>query len=143
MTFEKANILDQTNQARRAFSIGDAIKVAFELRFAPDCPRVRLAVELRSADGLPLANMIDVDFSFMLTPNSEDPIQLVTVTLEDIRLYPGTYHLGLWAGSLTSTEIFDYAPECLTFNIVDGGKLTMRRLPRSAGLFFFTPRWTS
>lgn len=125
----------------RSFSIGDDIRILFGLRARSDYigERVKLAIELRSSDGLPVANMIDVDSGFQIEGLQKR--QVVSVTLSDVRLYPDTYSISLWAGSITSTERFDYVTECVSFEIVDGGALTSRRLPRSAGVLFLTPTW--
>jgi lipopolysaccharide transport system ATP-binding protein len=61
--------------------------------------------------------------------------------MDDVRLYPGTYYLSFWVGTKDSHDVYDYVQDCLRFRIIDGGRLTMRHLPRSAGLFFLTPDW--
>ena len=38
-------------------------------------------------------------------------------------------------------EKYDYLEDCFSFEIVDGGALTSRVLPKSAGLLFLTPTW--
>jgi len=43
---------------------------------------------------------------------------------------------------VTGIETVDYVEDCLSFEITDGGKLTTRRLPKSAGLLFLTPDWS-
>ena len=137
--FEWAQSRNKDDQISQDFSIGDNIKVMFGLKFSEGCPSVKLAVEIRTADGVPLCNMTDVDSEFKLERTKER--EVLSVCIQDVRLYPGSYYLSLWLGSTTSTEIFDYAQDCLMFNIIDGGKLTMRQLPRSAGLLFLTPEW--
>ena len=68
-------------------------------------------------------------------------IEEISVCIKDVRFYPDTYYVSFWAGSITSTETFDHVEDCLSFEIIGGGKLTARFLPRSAGLFFMTPEW--
>jgi len=50
--------------------------------------------------------------------------------------------LSLWVGSITNIDVYDWVRDCLSFEIVGGGQLTTRTLPRSAGLLFWTPTWT-
>ncbi|TSD65885.1 ABC transporter ATP-binding protein [Inquilinus sp. KBS0705] len=124
----------------RVFSIGDSIHILFNLQFVnPNQKLVRTSVELKTVDGVRIANMIDADSGFQVTAAADT--NLYQIILKDVRLYPGTYYLSLYAGDTSSTEIYDYLEDCISFEIVDGGKLTNRALPKSAGLLFLTPEW--
>jgi lipopolysaccharide transport system ATP-binding protein len=68
-------------------------------------------------------------------------LEVFSVCLPDVRLYPGMYSIGLYVGDPTTNTPYDHASQCHTFQIVDGGTMTTRHLPRSAGLFFWTPKW--
>jgi len=140
VTFEWAELRDSQRRACRQFSIGDDITIAFGMRPRDyRDKRVKVAVQLRTSDGIQLCNMVDVDSGFEIQrlPDQE----ALAVTLRDLRFYPDTYYVSLWVGSVTSTETFDHVQDCLSFEIVDGGRLTARRLPRRAGLLFLTPEW--
>ena len=127
----------------RLFSIGDNIVIGFRIKFKnPNGNLVKTAIELKTSEGQRLANMIDVDSNFQVEFSKRD-IATYNVILEDIRLYPGTYSLSFWAGDMSSNEAYDYVEDCISFDIIDGGKLTSRRLPSSAGLIFLTPKWSS
>jgi lipopolysaccharide transport system ATP-binding protein len=141
VVFESARLQNILNDCCRDFSIGDEICIVFRIKACNYYvnKKIKLAVQLRSSDGLPLCNMIDVDSGFQVEGLQEQ--RTVSVRIADVRLYPDTYFVSLWAGSITSTETFDHVVDCLSFDIVDGGKLTSRRLPRSAGLLFMTPKW--
>jgi lipopolysaccharide transport system ATP-binding protein len=137
--FEWAELRRQDGEPCQDFSIGDDVEVLFRLRAVDKLDEIKLAVELRTSDGLRICNMTDSDSGFeLLRPDSSET---VAITIKDIRLYPDTYYVSLWAGSTDSRETFDRVEDCLCFNIADGGRLTMRRLPRSAGLLFLTPQW--
>ena len=130
------------NEYTRVFSIGDDIYFYFAIQFNnPNQSLVRTSVELKTVDGIRLANMIDEDSGFKLTAIING-IGYYRVKIADIRLYPGTYYLSLYAGDTSSTEIYDYLEDCISFEIIDGGKLTSRHLPKSAGLLFITPEWS-
>ena len=121
--------------------IGDSIRVTFGVRF--DAVRVgkpiRLSVTLATSDGIPLANMVDEDSQFCIEAAAAD--EVLSVTLADIRFYPGSYFVSLWAGSPQSAT-WDHVHDCIALKIVSGGKLTRRELPRHAGIVFLTPVWT-
>ncbi|WP_158993220.1 ABC transporter ATP-binding protein [Mucilaginibacter sp. L196] len=127
------------NFASREFSIGDDLNIVFKIRYKDDPIPLKMSVELKTSDGLKLSNMIDVDSGYQTSyiPNNS----VIKITLPDLRLYPDTYYLSLYVGDLSSVEPYDYLEDCISFDIIDGGTLTTRPLPRSAGLLFLTPKW--
>ena len=140
---EWAEIRDADNSARQRFSIGEDVTVAFGLRVMDEgrlSQRVKLAIQLRSSDGMPIANIVDADSGFEVTDLHAN--EVISARLRDVRLYPDSYFVSLWVGSEDSNEVFDYAENCLSFEIVGGGRLTSRRLPRSSGILFLTPDWS-
>ncbi len=137
--FEWAEVLNSGGLVCQDFSIGDDITIAFGLRLSSDRPRAKLAVSLRGSDGTPIAHVVDDDSGFALGNDSRT--WRVSIDFRDIRLYPGSYRVTVWAVNAANTEVFDHVDACLTFRVVDGGKLTMRPLPRHSGLIFFTPIW--
>jgi lipopolysaccharide transport system ATP-binding protein len=124
-----------------AIHIGEAVRISFGVRF--DQMRIgypiKLAVSLATSDGVALANMVDVDSGFFVQEARIE--EAVSVLISDVRFYPGTYYASLWVGS-TASEAWDHVHDCIAFDVVTGGRLTQRRLPREAGLLFLTPAWT-
>jgi lipopolysaccharide transport system ATP-binding protein len=139
-TFRWGEVQDGSGQPRQDFSLGEAITIRFGVRLRSDLPRTKLAVAIRTSDGLPVAHVVDDDSGFVLDARRDSTIG---VTFTDVRLYPGSYWVSLHAVSAANTDVFDLAEDCLSFRIVDGGKLTLRWLPRDSGLIFFTPEWHS
>ncbi len=139
-TFEWAELQDGSGKTREDFSIGDDVCVVFGLRLAPELPGTKLAVAIQASDGTPVAHAEDDDSGFTLSNDSSE--LTVRVTFTDIRLYPGSYRVTLWAMNSANTEVFDHAEDCMTFRILDGGRLTMRPLTRRSGLVFLTPQWS-
>jgi lipopolysaccharide transport system ATP-binding protein len=121
------------------FSIGENVYVSFCIESSTLVKSIKLSLEIKTSEGIKLCNAIDVDSGFQI--EKVDGIQSYCICFRDIRLYPDTYYISLWASGSDSVEPYDYVEDCLNFQIIDGGKLTMRYLPRSAGLFFFTPEW--
>ena len=123
----------------RIFEIGDSIAINFILKFNnPNEKFVKTSIELKTSEGLKLASMIDLDSGFQVQFNHDE--QSYEVILEDIRLYPDTYYLSFYCGDMSSTEKYDYIEECISFEIVGGGRAS-RRLFKTGGIFFFTPKW--
>ena len=139
--FEWVEVRDADDEPRRSFSIGDTVRIAFGLRLSDGRPRTKLVVEIRASDGLWVAHVDDLDSRFVLG-NDHDAWD-VTVDFDDIRLYPGTYYVTVWATDPAVTEEFDRVDDCTAFDIVDGGRYTSRLLQRHAGVVFLTPNWSS
>jgi lipopolysaccharide transport system ATP-binding protein len=126
-------------QETESFSIGDDVCISFCIESSTIVKNIKLSLEIRTSEGIKLSNSIDMDSGFQI--EKVDGLQSYCICFRDIRLYPDAYYISLWASSTDSIEPYDYIEDCLRFQIVDGGKLTMRYLPRSAGIFFFTPEW--
>lgn len=131
---------DDASSADSRIYVGSNVHIRFGVRF--DVSRVgqptKLAVALRTSDGIPLANMVDEDSGFfIMSARTEEACEVV---LRDLRLYPGIYFASLWVGSVAS-ETWDCVNDCICFEVLSGGDLVRRRLPREAGLLFLTPEW--
>ena len=137
--FEWVEVRDSSGQVRSDFSVGDAIEVVFALRLAQSLPRAKLAVSIVAGDGTPIAHVVDDDSGF--SPSRAEWRQ-VHVRFDDVRLYPGRYFISLVAVDGANTLRYDQVDEAVHFDIIDGGKLTARRLPREHGLLFLTPEWS-
>lgn len=141
LQFESARLLNGSDACVTEFCIGEEIQIEFIVRKHRTVGGLTFAVELSTSDGLKLANMVDFDSGFNISRLSEKTV--IRVRLHDVRFYPGAYQVGLFVGSTGGRDTHDHVPNCLTFEIVGGGQLTARTLPRSAGLLFLTPRWES
>jgi lipopolysaccharide transport system ATP-binding protein len=141
--FEWIQLKNEKGDLQRSFRIGEDVIVAFKIRSGNMGIRnnLKLAVELKASDGLRIGNFIDSDSNFVV-PDLEDE-GVFNVRFRDVRFYPDTYIISLWAGCLASSEKYDHVEDCISFEITDGGSLTSRSLPRSAGLLFLTPEWVA
>lgn len=140
--FDLAELRDAQNQNQNKFSIGNDIILIFKFKRIKPLPRgLRSGVEIISADGLPIANMVDQDSGFNI--NTFPDHNQISINMKDMRLYPGKYSINLWLGDLSCDMTYDNIENALNFEIIGGGQLTSRILPRSAGLIFLTPEWKS
>jgi lipopolysaccharide transport system ATP-binding protein len=102
---------------------------------------VRVAIGIRSEEGVPVALVADIDSGFDLTQGIGPGCRL-TVRFDDVRFYPGRYFLRLWIGGPDALETYAEQPDCLVLHVIDGGSLAHRRLLRMHGLVFLQPTWT-
>jgi lipopolysaccharide transport system ATP-binding protein len=139
--FDWVKLCNYEGRHQKKFSIGDDIKIIFQIhtdkRFT--IQKIKLAIKLKSSDGIPLCNIVDVDSNFHI--DKLEKTQIISVGLKDIRLYPDVYIISLWVGNITSSDVYDFVEDSLGFEIIDGGRMTTRSLPRIDGLFFWTPEW--
>jgi lipopolysaccharide transport system ATP-binding protein len=136
---EEAELHNASGMPAREFSIGDDIRISFIVNPVSFKGKVKLAVQLRTSDGINLANMTDADSNFITGELAGR--QKFSLTLRDIRFYPDIYYFSVWVGSVNSMDVYDHIEDCVSFHVLDGGRLTARSLPRSAGLLFLTPGW--
>jgi hypothetical protein len=137
-----ARLLDAAGQETSALSVGDDLTVELDVDITGTDfgTPVQLSVLLRDVGGTPLANVTDVDAGFAL-PGGVGR-HTIRVALRDLRFYPGTYLLGVWAGSDYGDQTYDLVPDALGFDVVDGGRLTARRLTRQNGLVYVDAEWS-
>ena len=130
------------NEKRARFSIGESITFNFEIKsnLIAELNNVQFAIHLVTSDGIHIAHMVDRDSKFKMPPFQGSTI--ISVKLEDIRLYPNIYYVSFWVGTMQGSETYDSKDDILNFEISDGGQLTTRNLPRNSGLIFLTPSWS-
>ncbi len=137
--FVHANLRNDLSDYCNKFSIGDNLVMEFTIERFTDLESVKIGVEIITEDGIKICNMINDDSNFSINDLSRK--ENLILTLPDIRFYPGTYFISLWAGNQNSLDTYDRIENCISFQIIDGGSYTNRSLPRYAGLMFFTPSW--
>jgi len=137
--FKWAMLKNSKNEEMKSFSLGDDIKLVFELEANGRDSGFTILIELKSSDGTPLYKIFDHFSGFnakKITPNSS----IISVTFEDIRLYPDKYYLTICLRDYQG-EYYDFAKDCLSFEIVDGGDHTQMPLSTKDGRFFIAPIW--
>jgi len=122
------------------FSIGDDMILELGIARISYVSTIRMGVTLIASDGLKIAQMVDTDSNFDWHNIGER--ETVLLTFHDLRLYPGTYMFNIWIGAGDSRECYDAVENCVRFDVVSGGLLTTRPLPRSTGIFYLTPDWS-
>ena len=140
--FVWAELRNKENQTQTEFSMGDDLVLVLKFHKNKQTSRkLRIGVQCFSPEGLAIANMVDTDSKFDINHFADH--NEVVITLQDIRFYPGMYYFGIWLGSENSDTTYDHIENAIAFDVVNGGKLATRDLPRSTGLLFLTPKWES
>ena len=140
--FRAARLLDREGTSVKWCHVGDSLVIEFDLEVQPNAGQLSVAVELSTKDGQKLANMVDRDSCYSFDP-SKGTRQRIRVEMGDLRLYPDSYVIGFFVGTLNGAVCYDHVPVALGFEICEGGALAKRTLPTYAGRFFFTPEWTA
>jgi lipopolysaccharide transport system ATP-binding protein len=139
ITVKWAKIFNADGVITSDFSLGQDLNIQFAVNTERQIQNIRFSVQIKTSAGFPVCNMVDVDSGFQI--GTIDGFSIYNITLKDIRFYPDVYSIGFWIGNTESDLTYDYVEDCLAFQIVDSGQLTLRPLPRSTGLLFLTPVW--
>jgi lipopolysaccharide transport system ATP-binding protein len=122
------------------FTIGETLEILIGLEVMEPSPNksIVVSVSARTADGIRLFDMVNIDRVFPIIADKRS----ITLALRvpDVRFYPGTYYLSVWIADRLAQVEFDHVQDILGFEMVDGGRLTVRAMPRNA-LIFLTPEW--
>jgi lipopolysaccharide transport system ATP-binding protein len=137
----KAWITSADDNTRRRFTIGESITFSYELYADPSLGEVEvgLAITITNSNGIKVCNMVD-KYSKFQAPRFSGSI-VASSTLHDLRLYPDIYFISFWVGSFNASETYEYAEDCLSFEIINGGNLSKWNLPTAAFLLYYTPEW--
>ncbi|MCC9017144.1 ABC transporter ATP-binding protein [Flavobacterium lipolyticum] len=137
--FLSVEIRDQNQKLNHEFSIGDDLIIKFRLQNNTNEAKSEVGIQIKSSDEMPIFHIMGRDSNFELTHVEKQEEYVVSV--KDIRLFPGIYTISFTSNTTTGHQIFDCIENALSFQIIDGGKYTIRSLPRAAGLFFLNPEW--
>jgi lipopolysaccharide transport system ATP-binding protein len=137
----KAWITAADKSKRRSFTIGESITFNYELYADPSWgeAEIGLAIVITNSNGIRVCNMVD-KYSKFQAPRFSGSI-VASSTLHDLRLYPDIYFLSFWVGPFNASETYEYAEDCLSFEIINGGNLSSWNLPTAAFLLYYTPEW--
>jgi lipopolysaccharide transport system ATP-binding protein len=137
----KIELRNQNELITSTFSIKDNIWIHLLLEAFEPMRKVKIIVELLESSGEKICTIYDSDSEFSLT-NIEENAH-VSLVLNDIRFYPGRYHISV---SLIS-EILNFKYDCydeleyaISFD-VENNLISDRSLLRKSGLLFLTPEW--
>lgn len=139
MEFVSIEIQNQNQKLTQEYSIGDDLNIIFKIKNNSDEVKSEVGIQVKSADEMPIFHIMPRDSNYEFKHQSK--VESYKVCLNDLRLFPGFYSISITLNNTTGHEIFDSIEKVLTFQIVDGGNYTSRRLPRAAGLFFLNPSW--
>lgn len=137
--FKSIALSNKKGTSLNEFSIGDDINITFEIDNKNKEKTSEFGIQIFDSTDMPIFHIMPRDSNFSIVHNNQ--IEKYSVTLNDIRLFPGVYYINITISSTTGHEVFDCITEVITFEIMDGGNYTVRSLPRAAGLFFMNPEW--
>lgn len=138
--FDWAELRNKENQAQTEFSMGDDIALILGLKSNNSNTDIKINIQIFASDGLAIANMVSTDAGFELI--SSFNMGELKVIFKNIRLYPDIYMVRIWVGGGPGGETYDEIENAIKFEIIDGGQLTSRNLPKSSGRFYLTPEWS-
>ena len=137
--FMSLEITNQNNVLSQEFSIGDDLNIKFRLKNNTNETKSEVGIQIKSLDDMPIFHIMARDSNYELNHTEKEEEYIVNIN--DLRLFPGTYTISITSNTTTGHQVFDSIENVLSFQVTDGGKYTVRSLPRAAGLFFLNPKW--
>ncbi len=137
MKFDSLKILEN-GQPSTNISIGNDLTLQLKITSQSKINSI-FAIHLYTHDQTRIANIENTDSDFMIEPF--EGTKTFNVTFKNIRLYPGSYKIGLWIGDNVSGQHIDFLKFCAQFNIGDSSRIVYRNLPPGSGLNYYTPEW--
>lgn len=139
LEFTSVEIRNQNNKLSQEFSIGDDLNIRLKLKNNSNEIRSEIAIQIKSSDEMPIFHIMARDSNYELKHTNKE--EEYNINIKDIRLFPGFYNITLISANTTGHEIYDNIESALSFQVIDGGKYTVRSLPRNIGLIFSNPEW--
>jgi lipopolysaccharide transport system ATP-binding protein len=138
---ETIELRNQNNEIAGTFSIKDDLSIHLFFTVHEFIKAVKIIVEIKDAGGGPICEMYDSDCGFRIRDVKGD--KHVSLTLKDIRFYPGKYYLTVSLSSEIMNYKYDTYDEvafAASFTIIN--QIVMdRSLANSSGLLYLTPDW--
>jgi Wzt C-terminal domain len=138
---KRLELRNQHGEMTGVYAIGDDLHIHLFIESAA-LKKVKIIVSICESNGDCVCTMYDNDSGFSLRALSGS--RHVSLSIADLRLYPGEYHINV---ELLS-EIFQYQYDaydviepCIVFKMVNNSAIN-RDLKRYGGLLYLTPEWT-
>lgn len=138
---KKVELKNQNNDVTGRFLLKDDLNIHLWIETKEAMKNVKIIVKIADSSGETIAHMYDSDSGFRM--EDVKGTSHVSISLKDIRFYPGRYNITIFLLS----EIFSYALDlydeienAISFDI-DNQLVSNRLLSRKSGLLFLTPDW--
>ena len=139
IAFLYLEISNQKGMKSPVYSIGDDLNVRFRIQNNSQEVQSEIAIQIQSSENMPIYQIMARDSNFELNHSQQE--EEYSISIKDVRLYPGIYTITLIITNTTGHEIHDKIEEALSFQMINSGKYTIRDLPRVDGLLFLNPEW--
>jgi len=132
---------NQNDAVTGLYGIGDNLGIHLYLTAETNVRSVKVVLEILESNGGKVATIYDSDSCFAL--RSVSGAVHLSVTLCDLRFYPGAYAIGVEILSEIvgwRYDLYDQLPSCITFRMIND-RVGHRTLHRTDGLLYLTPDW--
>ena len=137
--FDYVELHNKKKEPTLEYFIGDDLNITFGIENFSKEKNCDFAVQIKTSEEMPIYHIMARDSDYSVDLNEVK--QNYTVSIKDLRLYPGLYSITLIIANKTGHQIFDNIDNAIVFEVSSGGDLTSRYLPKSVGLLFLNPDW--
>jgi lipopolysaccharide transport system ATP-binding protein len=122
------------------FEFGFDFSVRLEVSVRHDIGSALIAVTIFTASGVAVHEMHNADARYMW--RASPGFHTLTVTVPQLRLYPGDYVVDLWMGDSRSSRV-DYLRDCARFQVVQTTASGLdRTLDSTGGVMYQPSEWS-
>ena len=138
----RIELRNSDEQLKGTFLMMDDLHIHLWLEAPVKVRNVKIVVDILNSFGETICSMFDSDTGFSLS--SVEGSEHISITLNDIRFYPGKYNISVSVISQILNykfESYDEIENVISFDVEN--QLVNRYLTRRSGLLFLTPDWQS
>jgi hypothetical protein len=137
--FVGVSLEGSSDGGQSAFQVGEEFRVILNCRVNEPKLGQFYQIRIRTNAGVPVFHWVDFDDGFNAVHSS--CLDKVEVKLDALMVFPGRYLVSLWVGDRYGIT-YDYAEDCIAFDVVPGSIIPMRRqyYPQF-GLIHLVPKW--
>jgi lipopolysaccharide transport system ATP-binding protein len=137
--FVEAQMLDAQGKPCGQFNAGQRVTFGAVLERRATAPELTVSFHIRRSDGVSITHLISEDAGQDFRMGSER--ECVAVTVDDLRLYPGTYFIDLFVGPRSGGGCFDLLEAALRMDVVSGAPYIVRNVPPNSSVVIMPARW--
>ncbi len=139
ISFNNILLSNEDNNPCSIFEMGNSINISFGLAENIIFKNIEIGIQIINKRNIPVINLTATDSNIQYTATHKT--KKLVVSFDNV-LYPGTYSINFWIGSLDITETFDYVENALFFDVINTKKITERNLTESEAVFFTKSKWS-
>ncbi len=143
VVIRKIRLVSRQNEESSEFNMGDDLIIEINTFTELVNYKFKCSIAIKNEYGIGIYHYHINDSGIKYFESSN--IGLITMTIKEIKLYPGKYFISVWLGSETHpVSTYDLRESALSFEVHNNsGEYVSRRLANHKGLVYDTAEWNN